>query len=278
MNLYKRIQKRTYEIVEAADEGDIQSKIFDITIMVLVVLNVVCMIIETVPSVKKEYGILLDNLELIAVVIFTCEYFLRLWSCGISAKYAGLKGRVKHIFTPMAIIDLLAILPFYLKFTKIDLRAIRILRLFRIFRIAKLGRYNKGIKLLKTVLSDKKEELGLTIIIMFFMLIISSSIMYFVEHDAQPEAFSSIPAAMWWGVCTLTTVGYGDLYPVTILGKFMASFMSILGIGMFALPAGILAGGFESALTEEKQAKKECEQKENKKYFCPHCGEKLDNG
>ncbi len=275
MNLYKKIQKRTYEIVEAADEGDIQSKIFDITIMALVVLNVICMIIETVPSIRADYGKLLNRLELISVIIFTIEYILRLWSCGISAKYAGIKGRMKHALTPMAIIDLLAIMPFYLRFIKVDLRAIRILRLFRIFRIAKLGRYNKGIKLLKSVLLDKKEELGLTIIIMFFMLIISSSIMYFVEHEAQPDAFSSIPAAMWWGVCTLTTVGYGDLYPITIMGKFMASIMSILGIGMFALPAGILAGGFESALTAEKEEKRAKEIEEKEKPFCPHCGEKL---
>ena len=275
MNLYKKIQKRTYEIVEAADEGDIQSKIFDITIMALVVLNVICMIIETVPEIRESYGKLLNRLELISVIIFTIEYILRLWSCGISAKYAGIKGRMKHALTPMAIIDLLAIMPFYLRFIKVDLRVIRILRLFRIFRIAKLGRYNKGIKLLKGVLSDKKEELCLTMIIMFFMLIISSSIMYFVEHEAQPEGFSSIPASMWWGVCTLTTVGYGDLYPITIMGKFMASIMSILGIGMFALPAGILAGGFESALTAEKEEKRAKEIEEKEKPFCPHCGEKL---
>ncbi len=275
MNLYKKIQKRTYEIVEAADEGDIQSKIFDITIMALVVLNVICMIIETVPEIRESYGKLLNRLELISVIIFTIEYILRLWSCGVSAKYAGVKGRIKHALTPMAIIDLLAIMPFYLRFIKVDLRVIRILRLFRIFRIAKLGRYNKGIKLLKGVLSDKKEELCLTMIIMFFMLIISSSIMYFVEHEAQPEGFSSIPASMWWGVCTLTTVGYGDLYPITIMGKFMASIMSILGIGMFALPAGILAGGFESALTAEKEEKRAKEIEEKEKPFCPHCGEKL---
>lgn len=271
--VYKRLQKRVYEIVESANQGDTQSHLFDLTIMSLVILNILCVIIDTVPSINAQYGHELYIFEVISVIIFSIEYLLRLWSCITAPQYSGtIKGRIKYIFSFMAVIDLLAILPFYLTFMKVDLRMIRVLRIFRIFRIAKLGRYIKGITLIRDVIRNKKEELILTIVAMFCLLIISSSLMYFLENEAQPEKFSSIPAAMWWGVCTLTSVGYGDVYPVTILGKLIAASISILGIGLFVLPAGILAAGFASAL-----AKRDKEQLPTpKNYTCPHCGKPLE--
>jgi len=141
-------------------------------------------------------------------------------------------------------IDLFAILPFYLPMIiPLDLRFIRAVRLFRLFRLFKLGRYSKALLLLKKVLKEKKEELILIIFVVILLLIIFSSLMYFIEKEAQPEAFSSIPEAMWWGIITLTTVGYGDVYPITPLGKIIGALIAFLGIGIFALPAGILASG-----------------------------------
>ena len=174
-------------------------------------------------------------------------------------------GRLRFALQPMLLIDLIAVLPFYLPFLGIDLRSIRVFRLLRIFRVAKIGRYYSSIELIKNVLKSKKEELILTSAIMAFMLIISSSVLFYCENSHQPENFSSIPATMWWSVATLTTVGYGDMLPVTPMGKLLASLIAILGIGMFALPTGILGAGF----VEEIQKKK----KESKK--CPHCGKEI---
>lgn len=275
-SFYKKVQKRTNEILNSSNDGDIPSKICDITIMTLVILNVLSVIIGTVPSIKAEYGTPLRKFEFVSVILFSIEYVLRVWSCVMSELYQGsIRGRIKYMLSFMALIDLLAILPFYLSFMKVDLRVIRIMRLFRIFRIAKLGRYTKGLNLIRDVFIDKKEELILTIVAMFFMLIMSSSVMYYLENDAQPDQFSSIPAAMWWGVCTLTTVGYGDLYPITLPGKIVAAFISMLGIGMFVLPAGILASGFENALNQNNPDKDE--QSATEAGICPHCGRKLED-
>ncbi len=167
-------------------------------------------------------------------------------------------------------IDLMAILPFYLpKLIPFDLRFLRAVRLFRIFRLLKLGRYSESVRLLGRVLNAKKEELGVTIFAVLILLVICSSLMYYAEHQAQPEAFSSIPAAMWWGIVTLTTVGYGDVYPITLPGKILGAIIAVLGIGLFALPAGILASGF----ADEMQKKRS-----QASGICPYCGRKLDEG
>jgi len=134
----------------------------------------------------------------------------------------------------------------------LDLRFIRAVRLFRLFRLFKMGRYSKAVFIFKKVLKEKKEELVLVIFVVLLLLIIFSSLMYFIEKEAQPEAFSSIPEAMWWGIITLTTVGYGDVYPITPLGKILGALIAFLGIGMFALPAGILGSGLVEVVREKE--------------------------
>ena len=263
-----QIKKRTYEVLEKAAVGDILSRIFDIFIMSLIFLNIIAVILETVDSIALHFLPLFRTFEIISVVIFTVEYVLRLWSCTINKKYSNsLKGRIRFALTPMAIVDLVAILPFYVPMIiPFDLRFVRVLRLIRMFRLFKVSRYSSSMKTLAAVLKAKKEELFITAFVVIILLVVFSSLMYFVENTAQPEAFSSIPAAMWWGVATLTTVGYGDVYPVTPIGKFLGALIAILGIGMFALPAGILGSGF----VEEMRKKRE------KKVVCPHCGKPID--
>ena len=231
--MVKRIKERLYEILEIAAVGDITSKLFDIFIITLITLNVVAVILATVKRLDSQYQYYFRIFEIFSVTI---------------------TGRIKYIFTPFAIIDLLAILPFYLPMIiPLDLRFIRAVRLFRLFRLFKMGRYSKAVFILKKALKEKKEELVLVIFIVFLLLIIFSSLMYFIEKEAQPEAFSSIPEAMWWGIITLTTVGYGDVYPITPLGKILGALIAFLGIGMFALPAGILGSGLvEVARKKEK--------------------------
>jgi voltage-gated potassium channel len=201
------------------------------------------------------------------VVIFTVEYILRLWICTMGEGFSGsVRGRLKYALTPMALIDLIAIAPFYLPLLfRFDLRMVRLLRLFRLMRLFKVLRYSESLKVFTDVYRLKKSELSMCFMAILFLLIISSALVYHVEHEAQPEAFSSIPAAMWWGVATLTTVGYGDIYPITSLGKFLGSIIALLEIGLFALPAGILGSGFVVALRR----------KSSSKFYCPHCSEEI---
>lgn len=259
------IQKRTWEILEVARGEDRASRIFDIFILLLIFLNVVAVIIGSVQDIQERWGSFLDVFELFSVVVFSVEYLARFWSCTVSPEFRGsIRGRIRHSLRAMSIIDLAAVLPFYLPFFGADLRSLRVLRLLRILRIMKVVRYTASLRLIKHVIQGKKEELILTSSLMGFLIIISSSLLYYCENSVQPESFSSIPATMWWSISTLTTVGYGDIYPVTVLGKLCASVIAVLGIGMFALPTGILGAGF----VEEVQ-------KNRRRSVCPHCGKEL---
>lgn len=260
------VRRRIYEIVEVAALGDRASRVFDIFILSLIGLNVAALVLETVDPVYQKCPALFRVFEVVSVAIFSVEYLLRLWSCTTSGRRAHpVLGRLRFSVSFMGLVDLLAVLPFYLPFLGVDLRFLRAVRLLRIFRVAKLGRYSTAVQTFGRVFKAKKEELFASAFILLLLLLTSSCLLYFVEHEAQPEAFSSIPQAMWWGVATLTTVGYGDIYPITPWGKFFAAAVSILGIGVFALPTGILAVGF----VEEMQNRKK------KPAVCPHCGKKL---
>jgi voltage-gated potassium channel len=264
----QKFKKRIFEILEIATSGDQPSRIFDIFIVTLISLNIIAVILETVKSLSSRYMLFFRNFEIFSTGIFTIEYISRIWSCTVNARFKNpILGRIRFALTPLLIVDLLSILPFYLPMIiPLDLRFLRALRLARILRMFKMGRYSESLRMFGRVLKVKKEELLLAVFMTLILLIISSSLMYFVENEAQPQVFSSIPNAMWWGVATLTTVGYGDVYPVTPIGKFLGAIIAILGIGMFALPAGILASGF----VEEIQKRR------TKRIICPHCGKNIN--
>ena len=237
----------------------------DLSILSLIFLNVLAVIVGSVQSIQRRWGVFLNGFEIVSVIVFTVEYLARLWSCTVDPRFSGIvRGRIRFASRVMPIIDLLAILPFYLPFCSADLRALRVLRLLRILRVAKIARYYGSLDLIKHVFQSRKEELVLTSVLMGLLLIVSSTVLYCCENAVQPDVFSSIPATMWWSVATLTTVGYGDMYPTTLVGKFCASVIAILGIGMFALPTGILGAGFVEAI-----------QKKRGKQVCPHCGKEL---
>lgn len=261
------IKKRVYEYLFIFSDDDWKCKIFQSALMGLIVLNVVAVMLETVASLSKNNEQLFYAFEVFSVAVFTIEYLLRLWSCtSAPANNHPVYGRIRFAFSILGLVDLLAILPFYLPMLfAFDLRFIRMLRLIRIFRLFKMGRYSKSLKTLNAVVRAKKEDILITLFIGSILLIVASTLVYYFETEAQPEAFPNIPAALWWGVITLTTVGYGDVFPVTIAGKIVGSVIAILGIGMFALPAGILGSGFVEELEKNKQRVR----------ICPHCGEKL---
>jgi voltage-gated potassium channel len=262
------LKKRVYEFLEKAKEGDISGLIFDWFIMSLISLNVIAVALATVQSISLRYNKFFDVFEIVSIIIFTIEYIFRMWSCTVNEKYRHpLFGRIKYFFTPFAIVDLLAILPFYLpRLIPVDLRFLRALRLIRLFRVLKMARYNTALSTLKNVLVKTREELIVTVSSVFIFLILLSSAVYLVENPVQPEVFPDIPTAMWWGVMTMTTVGYGDIYPITVIGRIFAAIVSILGIGLFALPAGFLASGFEEEIRSRKR---------KKKIICPKCGEEI---
>ncbi|MCR4428196.1 MAG: ion transporter [Caldiserica bacterium] len=264
----KKVKERLFQIMEVADSRDIQSKIFQFFIIGLIFLNVIAVILETEKGYSEKYPALFKDFEIFSVAIFTIEYLLRLWVCTLDERYKGpVKGRIRYALSPMALVDLIAILPFYLPMIiPFDLRFLRALRLFRFFRLLKIWRYSRALKVLGNVFREKKEELLVSVFSVIILLVLSSSLMYFVENEAQPETFSSIPRAMWWAVATLTTVGYGDMYPITPLGKLLGGIIALLGIGLFALPAGIIASGFAQEIRQERE----------EKIVCPHCGREIE--
>lgn len=260
------LKERIFTILEPGDKG---SHPFEVFITALIVLNVIAVILQTVEWIYAQFFAIFDAFEVISVAIFTAEYILRLWSCTVDPRFKDpLAGRIRFAFKPLTLIDLLAILPFYLPMILPEMRSIRAIRLFRLFRILKLARYSRSLNTFMDVLRLKKDELEVMLFALIVMLVVSASVVYQLEHDAQPEAFSSIPAAMWWGVVTLATVGYGDVYPVTPAGKLVGSIVVILGIGLFALPTGILASGFSEVLSSRKS-------KGERIVHCPHCGHYL---
>ncbi len=262
-----KLKQRVWEIVEVAKPGDNVSRVFDLIILILIFLNVIVLIVESINPIHRKYSFLFDTFELLCVIVFTIEYLGRLWSCTSDPQYQHpFWGRLRFSVKFVLLIDMLAILPFYIPFLGVNLMFLRILRIMRVLRIAKIYRYSTSLQLIKRVLISRKEELVMTTMLMIILLLLSSCVLYYCENDAQPHIFSSIPATMWWAVATLTTVGYGDMFPITPLGKFFATIIAVLGIGMFALPAGILGSGF----IEELQKKNKTPRK------CPHCGKTID--
>lgn len=244
---------------------------FNLLLFSTIILNTISIILHTVKSMRHEFSQLFIDFEYFSVVFFTIEYLLRLWVCVEQERYKHpIKGRIRYLFSAGAIIDLLAILPFFLTHFASDTGLIRLLRLFRIFRLFKLSRYVHALRVIENVIKEKREELLLSLVFMFFVLLISSSIMFYIENPAQPHSFSSIPATLWWGINTITSVGYGDMYPITTLGKFLGGVIAVGGIALFALPTGILASGFAEQLSNSKQKKEQHHHR-----YCPHCGKEL---
>ena len=217
-------------------------KLFDLIIQFLIILSITCFAVETLPNLSLQAKKILRLLEIVTVIIFTIEYILRI---------VVSENRFRFFFSFYGLIDLLAILPFYVT-RGIDLRSIRIIRLFRVIRTFKIFRYSKAIKRFNNAFKVIKEELLLFLLFTVFLLFISSIGIYYFENMAQPDKFQSIFHCMWWAVETLTTVGYGDISPVTTGGKIFTAFIVIIGIGIIAVPSGLIASALTKTIEEEK--------------------------
>lgn len=222
-------------------------------IFLLIILNLVAVILESVKSIDQYANKLFNYFEIFSVSIFTIEYFLRIYTCNIEKKFKGFFGRFKFAFRPLNIIDLIVILPFYLSFLSIDTRFLRILRFIRVLRIFKAWRYSKALMVLGRVLYKSRDELLAVFAVLLVLLLVSASLLFFIENSYQPDSFSSIPASMWWSIATLTTVGYGDISPITPIGKLTGGIVSIIGLLMLAIPTGIIGAGFVEEYKKEKK-------------------------
>jgi voltage-gated potassium channel len=311
------LRSRTYRLLGDNRPETMLGRVVNAAIIVLIVLNVIATALETVAPIYALYGPYFDRFDVFSIIVFTAEYFARIW-IAVDEKAAHgrspLRARLRYMATPLALIDLATIAPFYLSvFFAIDLRMLRVFRLLRLF---KLTRYWSALHLLLRVLRDEATVIGTAVFLLLVTMVLASGAMFLVERQAQPEAFGSIPAAMWWTVSTLTTVGYGDVVPITVTGKLLAGMVSLLSIGMVAFPSGILAAGFveqvrrgrnayqqqvdtvlAEALPQDATAatleKSRTElglspeaashivatetQKIQHRHYCPHCGESLNH-
>ncbi len=248
------LRKRTARVLERDFLKDRLGRIVNVFLIVLILLNVIAIIFESVSSVYIRYERGFWYFEVFSVITFTIEYFARVWSSidlKESSDRSPVIGRIKYMLTPLALVDLIAILPFYLTFyVTLDLRFLRCLRLLRLF---KLARYSPALGALLDVIQKEAAALLAALVVLLILLVMSAVGIYMVESQIQPEAFGSIPGAMWWAIATLTTVGYGDVVPITNVGKVLGGIIGLLGIGMIALPAAIMASGFAENIRSRKQ-------------------------
>ena len=253
MPLFTTIRRRISTILNASQAGGKNNRWFDYGLIFLIILNVIAVVASSVESFNQHHERALYYFEVFSVTVFTLEYLARLWSCidiPENQTHRASVVRLRYIFSPIALIDLISIVPFYLVyFTSIDLR---ILRIFRILRVFKLTRYSGALHTLLSVIVQEASALTAALMLMMLVLLLSASGIYAIEQDVQPEHFGSIPQAMWWAVATLTTVGYGDVVPMTPLGKIFGGMVIFLGVAMVALPTGIIASGFADAIRNSR--------------------------
>ncbi|MCL1919560.1 MAG: ion transporter [Kiritimatiellaeota bacterium] len=263
------IKRRIYRIIQPHKKDDTPSALFDWFIAFLVILDVSTTILDTL-VLPGRVVFCFWVLEIFTVAVFTVEYMLRVWTADLlCSKTTPFKARLKNALTFVMIVDFIAVAPFYLHFLlPINLHLLRAFRLLRIFRLLKIKHYIKTLSQVSSVLRQKASQLFISLFILFILMIVASVLMYTAEHEAQPDVFKNALSGLWWAVITLTTVGYGDIYPITVLGKIIGSFFSIFSIALIAIPTGIISAGFIENFHEKKTNKD--------KRFCPYCGEKLD--
>ncbi|TAH28203.1 MAG: ion transporter [Cytophagales bacterium] len=238
-----------------------KGKFVDVFIEVLVLLNVAAVILESYEGIEIAYGFYFDAFELFTVSVFLIEYLLRLWLSDINFP-KSLRWQVykKHILSANSIIDLVAILPFFIPFiSDIDLRHLRIFRLIRLMRVFKLTKYSQSLILIGKIISEKKQELLATFLLFFSVLVIASSLMFYIEHDVQPSVFPNILQSFWWGIITLTTIGYGDMIPMTAAGKVLGGLIAMMGVLIIAIPTAIISSSFVQKMEESKDKKRMAE-------------------
>lgn len=266
------MKSKIYNILEK--EGSRANYIFEYLIVTLIILNVISIGIETIRDLNPAVLLILRIFEIVSIIIFSVEFILRIYIADLthpaSSRFASV---MRFMFSFFGLIDLAAILPFYVPFIiRADMRFLRILRLIRFFRIFKLSRYNNTLHLIWDVIREKKSEFLMTFFISILLLVVSAFVMYYVEGPFQPGKFQNIFSALWWAVGTLTPLGYGGFEPVSTTGKVISALVAIIGIGLIALPTGILSAGFTEKISKGKNGK---EKNVTPGKVCPYCGKEI---
>ncbi|MCL1948428.1 MAG: ion transporter [Turicibacter sp.] len=245
---------RIYRIFLSEKDKHLSALIFEWGIIALVVLSVLSVFVDTFEGIPLAVAWASLYLDYFSVIVFTIEYALRVWTA--PCRFPSLspkKARLKYIFSFMAMADLLAILPFYIPFLiSVDLRVLRLFRLLRILRMLKINRYTDALATVSRVVKAKVNQLVSSMFVMLILLVIASLLVYYFENPAQPEVFRNAFSGLWWAIVTLTTVGYGDIYPITASGKVLSAIVSILGIGFVAIPTGIISSGFVENINQTR--------------------------
>ncbi len=247
----KNTRERIFDIIQIGNVGDMPSRLFDIIIAVVILISLTAAVLSTYDELSG-YTPVLDAIELVTVIVFTIEYILRLWTADIL--YPG-KTKVRavfcFVFSFSGIIDLLTFFPYYIPgILPAGAIAFRVFRVFRIFRFFKINSRYDAFNVIIDVLSEKKKQILSSVVMVLILMIASSLCMYSMEHDAQPEVFKNAFSGIWWSASTLLTIGYGDIYPITVGGRIMAIVISFLGVGMVAIPTGIISAGFVEKYTQ----------------------------
>lgn len=252
----KNLKQNIFYTLQPSGKDNNKGRWFDWFLIILIFTNVVAVMLETMPAVKQQYHMHLFVFEVFSVVVFSAEYLARIWTCTLAINQENMhksawRERLNFMLKPMSIVDLLAILPFYLSmFIGLDLR---VLRLFRLVRMMKLGRYSVAMQTLQIVMAREYRVIIAALGMLMIVMVVAATIMYHLERTAQPEHFGTIPSALWWSVVTLSTVGYGDVSPITPVGKFFAGMFILIGVALFALPAGILASSFTEQMSLRRE-------------------------
>jgi len=263
------IKRSIYQLVEKGSHGKKYNLYFDYFIASLIILNVLAIAVDSLSSISAELRQGLKIFEIISLLIFTAEFLMRVYVADLSHPAdSKVKSIVRFVFSPLGLIDLFSILPFYLPFLlPMDLRFLRLLRLLRFMRVFKISHYSQSLTLIGNVVKEKKAELGTTFFVAFILIVVAAFLMYFVEGKVQPDNFNDVFDSFWWALGTLSTVGYGDVYPITTLGKVISAVVSILGIGIVALPTGIISSSFIDKVAKSRLP--------SKTTTCPHCGKEI---
>ena len=269
MSNASKAKRKIFLIIQPSD-GYWPSRVFDLGIMALIAISVMSVFAATF-SLPESILDVMGKIEVASCIVFTIEYCLRVWTADLlHPECTPWRARVKYVMSGMALVDLVAILPFLVPMLLpghfLGIRAIRLIRLLRVF---KLNRYIDAMAAIGEVFSRKRRELIASGIFIIILMMFSSLLMYHAEHDAQPDKFRNAFSGLWWAVATLTTVGYGDIYPVTALGRLLGAIIAILGIGMVAIPTSILSSGFLEHFTAQG--------KPSTPVRCPHCGKEICN-
>lgn len=255
---WEKRRKRLYDIIEVGSDYDVYSRTYDFVNASAIILNIVASIMYTFKEWREQYGLALLFVIHVTVAFFAVDYVLRIWTAKFQFRgEKEIRAIGKYVVSTAGIIDLISFLPEYLPFFfpsgGVAFRMVRLIRIFRLFRI---NRYYDSLHVISKVLKSRKQQLISSVFIIVMLMIASSLCMYSLEHEAQPEVFSNAFSGIWWAASTLLTVGYGDIYPVTTLGKIFGIFIAFLGVGMVAIPTGIISAGFVEQYSEIKKRSK----------------------